>query len=80
MEDELGALGHSLLVDPVGEDLIEKVGLEFLELIARPDGYFGVNAVDVFLLGFWFGFCLEGLFGDLPAFDFEDVVVHISFV
>lgn len=49
MEYKLCALGDSLLVDLVGEYLVEVVRLEFLVLIAVPEPDLGLHALHILL-------------------------------
>ncbi len=49
MEDKLCALGYGLLVEFVGEDLVEVVGVELLVLVAIPQPDLSLNALDILL-------------------------------
>jgi hypothetical protein len=51
VEDELRALGDGLLVEFVGEDLVEVVGVELIVLVAVPQPDLGLHALHVLLLG-----------------------------
>lgn len=78
MEVELGRADTGFFIEFVGEDLVEKLGLELLVFVCVPDEHLGVHTLHVLLFVSLLLICLLKLFRRLAPLGLENVMTHLA--